>query len=351
MRQRPSAEPVAFSTAGLPESRRIELWESHNAAALIGLSCRTLSGDVLEATEINVQLERIHLARVRGTAHVVERDQALVRHRPADSVALFFSLAGESFFYHDDGVRVVQPGEMLMCDADRPFLRGFPHGLEELVVKVPRDVFAGATGVALLERPVVVPFAGGGNPFGRALAREAGAAARADDPRPADEDTLLELIAAVAGPDRGDLPAAYRAAARGYIDRHLADAGLAGPAGRGGHRDQHPAPLPGVRRGRHQPAPVRAGPSPGRGPPAARAARGGRADRRGGRPSMRFRLGRPFLHGVPGPLRRTRLRRAPPCRACLNRPSLRLSAVIHVTRRPGGNRLPTLGGWLSRLRC
>jgi AraC-like DNA-binding protein len=218
--------PVAFTTVGLPESRRVELWESHNAAALIGLRCRTLTAAGLEATEINVQLERIHLARVRGNSHVVERDQALIRHWPADSVALYFSLAGEAFFYHDDGVRVVQPGEMLMSDADRPFLRGFSQGLEELVVKVPRDVFAAVTGIEHVARPVVVPFGAGANAFARTLAREVGAAARADDPRPADEATLLELVAALAGPDRRDVSTAYRAAAQTYIDHHLADAAL-----------------------------------------------------------------------------------------------------------------------------
>ena len=91
--------PAVFSTAGLPEPRRVELWEDHNAAALIGLRCRTLTATGLEATEINLQLPRIHLARVRGNSHVVERDQALVRRRPAGSIALFFSLAGEAFFY------------------------------------------------------------------------------------------------------------------------------------------------------------------------------------------------------------------------------------------------------------
>src|SRR5689334_20812097 len=138
---RDRAEPVAFSTAGLPQEQRVELWESHNADALIGLRCRTLDADVLEATEINVQLERVHLARVRGSSHVVERDREMVRHRPAESVALFFSLAGEAFFYHDDGVRIVQPGQLLVCDADRPFMRGFSRGLEELVLKIPRTVF------------------------------------------------------------------------------------------------------------------------------------------------------------------------------------------------------------------
>lgn len=218
--------PAVFSTAGLPERRRVELWESHNAEALIGLRCRTLTAAVLDATEVNLQLERVHLARVRGNPHVVERDQALVRRRPADSVALFFSLAGEAFFYHEDGVHTLRPGEMLMCDADRPFMRGFSQGLEELVLKVPRQVFAGATGVDHVARPTVVRFAGGADSFAHALAREVGAATRPGDPRAVDEEVLLSLVAAIAGRGRGDLSAAHRAAAEAYVDLHLTDPAL-----------------------------------------------------------------------------------------------------------------------------
>jgi AraC-like DNA-binding protein len=219
--------PVAFSTVGLPDQQRIELWEGHNADALIGLRCRTLTAAVLEATEINVQLERLHLARVRGSSHVVERDLDLIRRRPTESIALFFGLAGEAFFYHDDGVRTLQPGQMLMCDADRPFMRGFSRGLEELVLKIPRDVFADVTGLDRIAQPVVVDFAGGTNSFAQALARQVGAAARAESPQPADERVLLELVGALTDEGRRvDLPAAHRVAARTYIERRLADPGL-----------------------------------------------------------------------------------------------------------------------------
>ncbi|MFF4779855.1 helix-turn-helix domain-containing protein [Streptomyces griseorubiginosus] len=216
--------PVVFTTVGLPEEQRIELWESHNADALIGLRCRTLTAAVLEATEINVQLERVHLARVRGSSHVVERDLTMVRQRPAESVALFFSLAGEAFFYHDDGVRTVQPGQILMCDADRPFMRGFSLGLEELVLKLPHELFADVTGIDRLARPMVMNFAAGANSFAHTLARQVGAAARDQDANPADEQTLLELVAALAGKNRdSDLSSAHRAAALTYIDQHLSD--------------------------------------------------------------------------------------------------------------------------------
>jgi AraC-like DNA-binding protein len=218
---------VAFSTVGLPEEQRVDLWENHNANALIGLRCRTLTAAVLEATEINVQLERVHLARVRGSSHVVERDLAMIRQRPAESVAMFFSLAGEAFFYHDDGVRTVQPGQMLMCDADRPFMRGFSQGLEELVLKIPRDVFADVTGIDRVPRPLVVNFAAGSNSFAHTLARLIGGAARDHDPTPVEERSLLELVAALTGKKgEDDLAAAHRAAACSYIEQHLADPSL-----------------------------------------------------------------------------------------------------------------------------
>jgi hypothetical protein len=91
-----------FSTAGLPAARRIELWEGHNAAALIGLSCH--STVPLEATEVNVPLGR--------------------------------------WFRDEDGTRELRPGQLLICDADRPFARGFARGLEELAIKVPREALA-----------------------------------------------------------------------------------------------------------------------------------------------------------------------------------------------------------------
>jgi AraC-like DNA-binding protein len=220
------AAPTAFSTVDLPLEQRIELWETHNEDALIGLRCRTLSADVLEATEINVQVDRLHLARVRGSSHVVERDLDLIRRRPAESVALFFSLVGEAFFYHDDGVRTLRPGQLLMCDADRPFMRGFSHGLEELVVKIPRQLFAEVTGIEHVVEPRVMSFGAGANAVAHTLAKTVGGAARDDDATPTEEETLLDLVAALTGRTERDPSAAHRAAAQTFIEQNLVDASL-----------------------------------------------------------------------------------------------------------------------------
>lgn len=221
-----AVRPREFSTVGLPHHRRIELWEGHNAAALIGLRCRVMDAGSLEATEINVQLDQVQLARVTGSSHVVERDSALIRRRPVDSIAMFFTLVGEAFFYHEDGVRVLRPGQVLVWDADRPFMRGFSRGLEELVVKVPRAALADRAGMGSLRLPIVLDFAMGMNPYATALARCVGQAARSTDPLPADERTVVELAAVLATGGRAEAASAHCAAARAYIERHLADPGL-----------------------------------------------------------------------------------------------------------------------------
>jgi|SRR5580692_10733569 AraC-like DNA-binding protein len=214
---------TVFSTAGLPDARRIELWESHNAAALIGLSCSTTGPGALAATELNVQAGGVRLARVTGSAHVVERSACVIRRSPADAVAVYLTLRGEAWFEHEAGPRTVRPGQVLMCDADRPFARGFARGLEELAITVPRAAFTERTGLASVPSAVITGFGRGDDPYARALAVLAGRAARTERAVPADERTVLDLVAVLAT-GRGAEPAlAHRAAARCFIEGHLAD--------------------------------------------------------------------------------------------------------------------------------
>lgn len=217
-----------FSTRGLPAARRIELWEEHNADALVALQCRMLEHDsALEASEANLQLDRLHLAHVEANPHAVERTERTVRARPTESVALYFTLRGEALFHHDDGVRRLRPGQLLVCDADRPFLRGFSQGLEELAVKVPYDVFRSAGGT-MPRTARVIDFgapAPGVNAHASALAGLVARAVGPDGDGAADEDALLDLVTAVlVRPASGTQAAgAHFAAAEQYVRQWLRD--------------------------------------------------------------------------------------------------------------------------------
>jgi hypothetical protein len=214
--------PRIFSTVGVPDVRRIELWESHNAAAPIGLSCHTAASDSLEATELNVQLGQVHLARVAGSSHVVQRTAAVIGRSPADAIAVYLTLRGDAWFEHSGGTRSLRPGHVLICDADRPFVRGF----EELAIKVPRPAFTDTTGLTSLRSPLITDFARGNDPYARALARLVDRAARPEHAVPADERTILELVAVLTAGRDTDMSIAHRAAARSFIEAHLPDPGL-----------------------------------------------------------------------------------------------------------------------------
>lgn len=218
------ARPSGFATRDLPRSEQVARWEQHNADALVALSCTPPRGRSFDALELNLQLSRVHLARVVGSSHRVERTPDLVEQQPTDAIAVYVSLRGDAVLEHEGRKRVLSPGQLLVCDADRPFVRGFGHGLEELAVTVPRSGFAELTGEATVADPIVLDVAGpGGSRHGRALARLVGRAVRPQDPVPADEQTLLELVGVLAG---HGAPYAHRAAARAYIDEHFAEADL-----------------------------------------------------------------------------------------------------------------------------
>ncbi|MEX0428544.1 helix-turn-helix domain-containing protein [Nocardioides sp. DS6] len=216
-----------FSTAALPEEQRVERWEQHNFSELFDLRCRTL-GAALDASMVDVALDRVRLARVAGTPHVVERTAELVRHRPADALVAYLTLAGEAFFHHEDAVRTLRPGQLLVCDTDRPFLRGFSRGLEELVVKVPRQAFRDLTGLDALRTPVVAEFGPReGRLEARTLARLVGGAVRPREARPVEEHTVLQLLGRVLTPGApADLGAVHLATAQAFICEHLGDPGL-----------------------------------------------------------------------------------------------------------------------------
>ncbi|GIF17564.1 AraC family transcriptional regulator [Paractinoplanes tereljensis] len=216
---------VSFSTAELPAAQRIGLWEDHNRDALIGLRCRMISEVPFEGTEVNLQLDRVHLARVRGTSHVVERPAEVIRASPADSIAVYLTVFGEAFFYHDDGVLSLRPGQALICDADRPFMRGFSRGLEELAIKVPRATFRELTGLDALSAPLVRDFAQG-DAAARTFARLIDRALRPGGDEAVDEQTVLHLLASMTGRSTADPATVHLANARAFIEDHLTDPSL-----------------------------------------------------------------------------------------------------------------------------
>lgn len=222
-----------FTTRGLEARERIELWEQHNAQSLVGLTCRSIDGESLDATELNLLLRGMTFARVGATAHVVERTHEHIATTATDGVALYFSLAGEAFFYHRDGVHLQSPGTLLVCDVNQPFVRGFAQGLQEYVLTISRDTFETITDQPMPMRPIVRTFGDGpaGDVHATALARLVHVSL--DNPSTDAFDNIetnaVELLHTMFNPDGAGTSAARRRVAVAWITQNLHDPQLSVP--------------------------------------------------------------------------------------------------------------------------
>lgn len=223
----------SFSTRGLRELDRIELWEQHNASALIGLACRAIDGSPLEAAERVLEMPRMRFAHVAANPHVVERTMEHIRGAETDGVALYFSLEGEAFFYHQDGVHLQQRGTLLACDISQPFMRGFAHGLQEYVLSVPKAVFEEVTESSLPRTPLILRFddVPGSSVHAGALAgliRRSLANPDAESIAET-ERNAIELLRTMFTADGARSAAAHRRLALAWIERNLRDPSLSVP--------------------------------------------------------------------------------------------------------------------------
>ena len=148
----------SFSTAHIPHHERVEFWEAHNADALIGLDIRPLHTQTLEAQQHNRETSQIRAAKVLGSSQLVERTPEMIKEHPTESVALFFCTQGDSFYSDESSTHVLQAGQLLACDADRPFLRGFGVGVSEMVLTVSMDAYTQITRGKPLTSPVKLTF-------------------------------------------------------------------------------------------------------------------------------------------------------------------------------------------------
>lgn len=222
------------STQSVDPADRIDFWEEHNRRALVGLTCSSYSQQGLLAAQTNLALGDLRLADIEGNEHVVERTPRTCRALPKDSVFVSLLTAGQGVFFHEGGCLTPQTGDLILYDTRRSYLFGFPLPMRQLLVDIPREVFA--TRCASGEMPAPMLFGRGPAAEG-ALVSALGAVladwatGRGSDDPVNTEDTVLDLVRTLAAPRLGGgsaPPAALSrlTVAKDYIDRHLDDPGL-----------------------------------------------------------------------------------------------------------------------------
>jgi AraC-like DNA-binding protein len=224
------AQLLRFTTEGITPEARVQLWEGHNARALIPLDIRTIDAQPMRSRQTNLHLPALRVADVSGTSQIVERSESFISEHPTGMIAVFFAIEGEAFFFHRGGQLALRPGQAVVYDADRPFVRGFARGLREVVLTIPRARFLELSGTRQPPLPLVFDFGSGAGAHEQALARLLQQTlTRVEEPTPAldpalTERTALSLLGLIIGGQ--DSARGVLASAKDYITRNLTDPDL-----------------------------------------------------------------------------------------------------------------------------
>lgn len=226
-----------FTTQGIVPNDRVQMWEGHNARALLPLDIRTINDRPMRAAETNLHLPSVRMASVFGSSQVVERSESFINDNPTGMIAIFFATEGDAFFFHHGGNISLQSGQAIVYDADLPFLRGFGDDFRELVLTIPKQRYREIVGKKGSDLPAVFNFGPTSSPGEQALARlvsrtlqhiVAGETTHLTHTKPSDkplqssEDEALGLIRNVLG-ESASSEEGLVSAARNYIELNITD--------------------------------------------------------------------------------------------------------------------------------
>ncbi|WP_267212124.1 helix-turn-helix domain-containing protein [Chelatococcus asaccharovorans] len=190
------------STQDVPERQRIDYWEAYNASSLTGIRCSTHDSRGLSASVTRCEVRGLSLSDIRGNQHIVERTPQIVRERPKDSIFACVLIEGSAFFYQHSRFLNVSAGDVLIYDAEQPFLYGFPGGMRQILIDIPRLKLMDDCKAGQLSTPVHIDgHMGAGRTLSGAL-RNAGLRLMAGG-NPEDAERCWQLISAIFSGGKG----------------------------------------------------------------------------------------------------------------------------------------------------
>ncbi len=127
---------IKFDTAAVPPPRRITFWEEKCADRVVGLRCTSLDPTGLQAQFQYIEVGATKLIDIAGGQHVVERTPDLVRKIEKDAVFLTLLTRGKAFINRSNDCLVLNEGDCVLYDTNRPYMHGFPGPMRHIIFEV-----------------------------------------------------------------------------------------------------------------------------------------------------------------------------------------------------------------------
>lgn len=144
------------STLDVAVSERIEYWEAFNASLLTGIRCSTHDRRGLSASVSRCEVNGLSFSDIRGNEHIVERTPEIAQKQPKDSVFACLLVEGSAFFYQRSRCLNLRAGDVLLYDAEQPFLYGFAGGMRQILIDVPRSKLMESCRAPELKAPIQI---------------------------------------------------------------------------------------------------------------------------------------------------------------------------------------------------
>ena len=136
-----TAPVTTFDTRVVPPTDRISYWEEQCGEHVVGLTCSSMEVDGLQARFRYVELGGIKLVDITGHQHVVERLPVHLRTREKDSVFLTLLVRGAAFVNRANECVVLNEGDVVLYDTNRPYMHGFPGFMRHIMFEVAGNEF------------------------------------------------------------------------------------------------------------------------------------------------------------------------------------------------------------------
>ncbi len=136
-----SAPVTTFDTRAVASRDRISYWEEQCGEYVVGLACTSIEVDGLQARSRYMDLGKIKVIDITGRQHVIERSPHHLRAREKDSVFLALLMRGTAFVYRANQCMLLNEGDTVLYDTNRPYMHGFPGLMRHVIFEVPGDEF------------------------------------------------------------------------------------------------------------------------------------------------------------------------------------------------------------------
>lgn len=136
-----SNQPITyFSTQDSPADERKQQWQTHTGQNLLHLDVDSANPEGANGSLVTRHVGRLRIGLIAAEEQVASRTSDLIDRSPSGTVAVTVLLTGQAFFYHPAGYDTVNPGDLVVVDADQPAIMGFTRPSSMAVLHIPRDL-------------------------------------------------------------------------------------------------------------------------------------------------------------------------------------------------------------------